>query len=428
MTYADRLVVLELLAAGRSAEEAGMAVGCTGRSVRRLLVALGGVKARIRPRSRLRLSFEDREEIRAGLQSGDCFARIARSIGRSASTVSREVNRNGGRTRYRAVAADGAAYRRALRPKPAKLAARPALRARVEQLLQQRWSPQQISASLRLEFADDPGMQVSHETIYQSLFVQARGALRKDLTGCLRSGRTRRRTQRRADGRGKIAGMVMIAERPAEIEDRAVPGHWEGDLILGAHGRSAIITLVERQTRYVLLAQIGADKTSPAVCAAIAAKITELPQQLTRSLTWDQGREMTGHANFSVKTGLPIYFCEPHSPWQRGSNENTNGLLRQYFPKGTDLAAHTQADLDRVAVELNGRPRQTLDWATPADKLNQLIAMECPRFDGHLSAGFRRDLAGGFQSCLAIEGGGRIRRSSSVRRSSCIAAAASRWS
>jgi len=375
MTYADRVVVLELLAAGRSAEEAGKAVGCTGRSVRRLVLALGGVRARNRPRSPLRLSLQDREEIRAGLQGGDCFARIARSIGRSASTVSREVNRNGGRARYRAVAADGAAYRRALRPKPAKLAARPALRARVEQLLLQRWSPQQISATLKLEFADDPGMQVSHETIYQSLFVQARGALRKDLAGCLRTGRTRRRAHARADDRGKIAGMVMISQRPAEIEDRAVPGHWEGDLIVGAHGRSAIVTLVERQTRYVLLAKIGADKTSPAVCAAIAAKITELPRQLARSLTWDQGREMTGHANFSIKTGLPVYFCDPHSPWQRGSNENTNGLLRQYFPKGTDLATHDQSELDRVAAQLNGRPRQTLDWATPAEKLNALIAM-----------------------------------------------------
>jgi IS30 family transposase len=323
----------------------------------------------------LRLALQDREEIRVGLQAGESFARIARSIGRSASTVSREVNNNGGRARYRAVAADGAAYRRALRPKPAKLATNPALRARVEELLVTHWSPQQIAARLKLEFADDPSMQVSHETIYQSLFVQARGALRKDLTRCLRTGRTRRRTQGRADRRGPIADMVLISERPAEIEDRAVPGHWEGDLLVGADGRSAIVTLVERQTRYVLLARIAADKTSPAVCAAIADKILTLPQQLARSLTWDQGREMAGHANFTVKTGLPVYFCDPHSPWQRGSNENTNGLLRQYFPKGTDLAVHSQDELDRVAAELNGRPRQTLGWANPAEKLNQLIAM-----------------------------------------------------
>jgi IS30 family transposase len=375
MRHVDRLLVLQLLSSGVSADEAGRAVGCTGRSVRRLLVALGGVKARTRPRSALRLSLEDREEIRVGLQAGDSLAQIARSIGRSASTVSREVNNNGGRRRYRAVAADGAAYRRALRPKPAKLATNPALRARVEELLEQRWSPQQISARLRVEFADDPQMQVSHETIYQSLFVQARGALRKDLARCLRTGRTRRRAQGRVDGRGKIPDMVLISQRPAEIEDRAVPGHWEGDLILGAHNRSAIVTLVERQTRYVLLARIGADKTSPAVCAAIADKILTLPQQLARSLTWDQGHEMAGHAEFSIKTGLPVYFCDPHSPWQRGSNENTNGLLRQYFPKGTDLAIHDQTELDRVAIELNGRPRQTLDWATPAEKLNELIAM-----------------------------------------------------
>jgi transposase, IS30 family len=375
MTRDDRLLVLELLASGSSAEEAGRAVGCTGRSVHRLLVALGGVKARQRPRSLLRLSLEDREEIRVGRRVGDSFAQIARSIGRSASTVSREVANNGGRRRYRAVAADGAACRRALRPKPAKLATIPALRVRVEELLVQRWSPQQISARLKLEFPDDPGMQVSHETIYQSLFVQARGALRKDLARCLRSGRTRRRPQGRPDGRGKIADMVMISQRPAEVADRAVPGHWEGDLILGAHNRSAIVTLVERQTRYVLLAHIGADKTSPAVCAAIADKIATLPQQLARSLTWDQGKEMAGHTAFSVKSGLPVYFCDPHSPWQRGSNENTNGLLRQYFPKATDLTVHDQAELDRVAVQLNGRPRQTLHWATPAEKLNELIAM-----------------------------------------------------
>jgi len=375
MTREDRLVVLELLSSGASPEEAGRAVGCTGRSVRRLLGALGGVKARSRPRSPLRLSLEEREEIRAGCQAGDSLAQIARSIGRSASTISREVARNGGRRAYRAVAADGAACRRACRPKPAKLAINAVLAARVEELLEQRWSPQQISAWLRLAFADDPGMQVSHETIYQSLFVQARGALRKDLAKCLRTGRTRRRGQGRVERRGKIADMVMISQRPAEIEDRAVPGHWEGDLILGARNRSAIVTLVERQTRYVLLAHIGTEKTSPAVCQAIGQKILTLPEHLARSLTWDQGKELAGHAQFTIQTGLPVYFCDPHSPWQRGSNENTNGLLRQYFPRGTDLAIHDQAELDRVAAQLNGRPRQTLDWATPAERLNALIAM-----------------------------------------------------
>ena len=375
MTRDDRLLVVDLICSGVSAREAGAAVGVTARSVNRLVAGLGGMRARTRPRSLLRLSLEDREEIRVGLQAGASFAQIARSIGRSASTVSREVNHNGGRRHYRAVAADGAAYRRARRPKPCKLASSPRLRGRVETLLAQRWSPQQIAARLKAEFPDDPGMQVSHETIYQSLFVQARGALRRDLTKCLRTGRTRRRAQGRVETRGQIKDMVVISERPAEIEDRAVPGHWEGDLILGARNQSAIVTLVERQTRYVLLARIASDKTSPAVCEAIAAKVLTLPEQLTRSLTWDQGKEMADHAKFTVRTGLPVYFCDPRSPWQRGSNENTNGLLRQYFPKSTDLAIHDQDELDRVAAQLNGRPRQTLHWATPAEKLNQLIAM-----------------------------------------------------
>ena len=375
MSRADRFVVLSLLSSGAGAEESALAVGCTARSVRRLVASLGGVRSRQRPRSALRLSLEDREEIRAGLQAGETFAAIARRIGRCPSTVSREVARNGGRRRYRAVAADGAAYRRALRPKPSRLSTNPRLRGRVEQLLSERWSPQQIAARLRREFPDDPAMQVSHETIYQSLFVQARGALRKDLAGCLRTGRTRRRGHGRSDDRGQIAGMVMISDRPAEVEDRAVPGHWEGDLIMGAGNRSAIVTLVERHTRYVMLARIATDKTSPTVCAAIAEKILTLPEHLARSLTWDQGREMARHAEFTIKTGLPVYFCDPHSPWQRGSNENTNGLLRQYFPKGTDLSVHDQDQLDRVAIQLNGRPRQTLDWATPAEKLQALIAM-----------------------------------------------------
>jgi IS30 family transposase len=319
------------------------------------------------------LSLEEREEIRAGLSAGESCAQIARRLGRDPSTVSREVARNGGAKRYRAVAADGACYRRSRRPKPCKLVENPVLRGRVEELLEQRWSPQQITARLRREFPDDPAMQVSHETIYQSLFVQARGALRKDLTRCLRSGRTRRRPAARAVRQTRIKNMVMISQRPAEIEDRAVPGHWEGDLLMGSKNQSAIVTLVERQTRYVLLAAIASDHTSPAVCQAIAEKILTLPEQLARSLTWDQGTEMAAHAAFTIKTGLPVYFCDPHSPWQRGSNENTNGLLRQYFPKGTDLSAHDQHHLDHVAIQLNGRPRQTLNWDTPAERLHQLL-------------------------------------------------------
>ena len=242
-------------------------------------------------------------------------------------------------------------------------------------MLDRRWSPQQIAARLVIEFPDDLSMRVSHETIYQSLFVQSRGALRKELTACLRTGRTRRRAHGRKNLAGQIKGMVVISERPAEIEDRAVPGHWEGDLIVGARGTSAIVTLVERQTRYVMLGRIGSDKTTAAVCAAIAAQIQTLPEHLTRSLTWDRGKEMAGHTAFSVATGVDVYFCDPHSPWQRGSNENTNGLLRQYFPRSSDLALHDQAHLDEVAYSLNDRPRETLSWSKPSERLTQLLAM-----------------------------------------------------
>ena len=242
-------------------------------------------------------------------------------------------------------------------------------------MLDKRWSPQQISARLAVEFPDDLEMRVSHETIYQSLFVQSRGALRKELTACLRTGRARRRPHGRKDPGGYIKDMVVISDRPAEIEDRAVPGHWEGDLIVGKQGKSAIVTLVERQTRYVMLARIGDDKTSPHVCAAITEQIQVLPEHLVRSLTWDRGKELANHVQFSVDTGVQVYFCDPHSPWQRGSNENTNGLLRQYFPKGTDLDVHDQAHLDEVAFALNDRPRRTLGWMKPSERLAALVAM-----------------------------------------------------
>ena len=242
-------------------------------------------------------------------------------------------------------------------------------------MLDKRWSPQQISARLAMEFPDDLEMRVSHETIYQSLFVQSRGALRKELAACLRTGRTRRRPHGRKDPGGYIKDMVVISDRPAEVEDRAVPGHWEGDLIVGRQGKSAIVTLVERQTRYVMLARIGTDKTSAHVCVAITEQIQGLPEHLVKSLTWDRGKELASHVQFSIDTGVQVYFCDPHSPWQRGTNENTNGLLRQYFPKGTDLAAHSQADLDRVAFALNDRPRQTLSWMKPSERLAELVAM-----------------------------------------------------
>jgi IS30 family transposase len=371
----ERLMVRELIASGASFEQAASAACCTPKTVQRLLNAVGGIAPRQRGRSLLRLSLAEREEISIGLQTDASMSAIAGRLKRSASTISREVTNNGGRRRYRAAAADAAAYRRARRPKVAKLAGACRLRDAVESMLDRRWSPQQISARLVIEFPDDLSMRVSHETIYQSLFVQSRGALRKELTACLRSGRTRRRPHGRKNLAGQIKGMVVISERPPEIEDRAVPGHWEGDLIVGAHGKSAIVTLVERQTRYLLLGRIGSDKTTAAVCAAIAAQIQMLPDHLARSLTWDRGKEMADHQSFSVATGLDVYFCDPHSPWQRGSNENTNGLLRQYFPRSSDLGLHSQAHLDDVAFSLNDRPRQTLEWAKPSERLTELLAM-----------------------------------------------------
>ena len=328
------------------------------------------------PRSPVRLSLAEREEISRGLAAGSSFAALGRQLGRPTSTVSREVARNGGRRRYRASRADKRALELALRPKPAKLAQCQRLRLHVEQQLQARWSPQQIAGRLRWQFPDEPEMRVSHETIYTSLFVQARGTLRQELTGFLRTGRAVRRQQgRAADGRGRIPGMVLISERPAEAEDRAVPGHWEGDLIVGKNGKSWIGTLVERTTRFVMLLHLPDGSGADQVMEALTAKVLTLPVELRRSVTWDQGREMYTHRKFTVQTGVQVYFCDPHSPWQRGTNENTNGLLRQYFPKSTDLSVHSAEHLDAVARELNGRPRQTLGWKTPWEALNELVAM-----------------------------------------------------
>jgi IS30 family transposase len=275
--------------------------------------------------------------------------------------------------RYRPLRAERIAQRLAARPKPEKLLGDPRLRAEVDRGLARCWSPQQISARLIDDFPDDEEMRISHETIYQSLYVQSRGQLRRQLSSQLRTGRHARRPHGRIETRGRMVGMVAIAERPPEVDDRRVPGHWEGDLIVGRSGRSYIGTLVERQTRYVMLAHLGRDSRTDAVIGAIVDQIGRLPEHLRVSLTWDQGREMARHTQFTVQTGVTVYFCDPHSPWQRGSNENTNGLLRQYFPKGTDLAADDQAELDRVAAELNGRPRQTLGWMTPAEKMAELL-------------------------------------------------------
>jgi len=321
-----------------------------------------------------RLGLAHREEIRSGLDKGEPMSSIARRIGFAPSTVSREVARNGGRDGYLAWRAHQRAYEAARRPKTPKLAC-PRLAGQVEAWLEQFWSPEEISARLRVEFPEDPMMWVSHETIYQSLFVQGRGELRRELHRCLRTGRARRRPQGRLENRGRIPGMVMISERPAEAADRAVPGHWEGDLILGKAGRSAVGTLVERTTRYLLLLHLPEGRRAEAVEAAMKAAIATLPEELFRSLTWDQGVEMSGHARFKADTGIQIYFCDPSSPWQRGSNENTNGLLRQYMPKGTDLSLLSAEDLAGIARSLNGRPRKTLGFMTPSEKLAEFLAL-----------------------------------------------------
>jgi transposase, IS30 family len=372
----DRLEILERVCAGQSQREICRVMGCSKMLVTRVLRAAGGApsrRSRRRPRASLRLSLTEREEIRAGIAAGDSFRAIARRIGRAPSTVSREVGGVAGRGRYRATKADDRACLAARRPKRSKLARSPRLRRAVVGMLERRCSPRQISARLRLEHPDDAEMRIAPETIYQSLYVQSRGRLRTDLTRYLRSGRSKRRPRREPDGRGRIREMVSITERPPEVADRAVPGHWEGDLIVGKGGRSFIGTLVERQTRYVMLTHLGNDASAETVTRKLAEQIIALPDHLRLSLTWDQGREMARHSEFTVATGVKVYFCDPHSPWQRGSNENTNGLLRQYFPKGTDLTAHSQAELDRVAAELNGRPRETLGWYTPAEKITELL-------------------------------------------------------
>jgi transposase, IS30 family len=374
--HADRLEILDRIAAGETRAQVAGTLGCGTATVTRVLRAAGGRpsrRSRRRSRSPLRLSLIEREEIRVGIAADESFRAIARRIGRAPSTVSREVGGVARRGRYRASVADDRACLAARRPKPSKLASSPRLRAAVVAMLERRCSPQQISARLRLEHPHDPEMRIAPETIYQSLYVQSRGRFRKDLTRYLRTGRSSRQPRRGRCGRGQIKDMVSISERPAEAQDRAVPGHWEGDLLVGKRGRSFIGTLVERQTRYLLLGYLGADSSTETVTAKIAEQIVRLPEQLRRSLTWDQGKEMAAHLDFTVATGVEVYFCDPHSPWQRGSNENTNGLLRQYFPKGTDLAVHGQVELDRVAAELNSRPRQTLGWLTPGEKMAQLL-------------------------------------------------------
>jgi IS30 family transposase len=360
---------------GESLQKIAQLFGRNHSSISRILAETGGIRPAPRCRSRLALTLAEREEISRAVVAGQSIRSIARSIGRAPSTVSREIKRNGGEDSYRATQADQSAWDRARRPKPCKLAENRRLSNIVASKLQLQWSPEQIAGWLKQTYAGDEEYQVSYETIYRTLYIQARGALKKELLAHLRRTRAMRRSRhhtQKTDNHGRIVDAISISERPATAEDRAIPGHWEGDLLFGSHN-SQIATLVERQTRYVMLVKVGGKDTQTVVNALIK-NARKLPQELYKSLTWDRGKEMADHKRFTLATKIQVYFCDPQNPWQRGSNENTNGLLRQYLPKGLDLSTYSQAKLNEVARRLNERPRKTLDYETPAQQFHQSVA------------------------------------------------------
>ena len=374
-TAAEVVKIWKLWQEGKSTKEIGRVLDRGGSTIHGQLAVYGGIRPRPRCRSARALSLAEREEISRGIAARRSIRSIALVLGRAPSTVSREIALNGGDDNYRASVADQRAWGRAHRRKPCCLSRCPRLRQLVEEKLADDWAPQQIAGWLKYTYPDDKSLHVSHETIYRSLFIQARGALKKEFVQYLRSGRTIRRSakaSRKGHGKGKIEDMVSIRERPASVEDRAVPGHWEGDLIAGSNN-SYIATLVERHSRYVMLAKVSNKKTETVINALIE-HAHQLPRELYESLTWDRGLEMADHKRFTLATDVAVYFCDPRSPWQRGSNENTNGLLRHYFPKRTDLSVHSQQHLDMIAAKLNRRPRQTLGFQTPAERFNACVA------------------------------------------------------
>jgi len=361
---------------GESLNSIGRLFDRPSSSIFNILEPTGGIRPPLRKRSKRALTLSEREEISRATVADLSIRSIAKHLNRSPSTISREIKRNGGYDNYRATQADLSAWERAHRPKQCKLACNRSLSRTVATKLQLNWSPEQIAGWLKVEYPNDENNHVSHETIYRSLFVQTRGVLKKELQQYLRSQRAIRRSKHaslKRDGLGQITNAVSISERPASVEDRAVPGHWEGDLIAGSNN-SYIATLVERHTRYVMLAKVK-NKDTESVVSALIKQSKKLPTELYKSLTWDRGKEMAGHQRFTLATDIDVYFCDPQSPWQRGSNENTNGLLRQYFPKGTDLSVHSQTKLNAVARQLNERPRKTLEFETPAQRFNVCVAL-----------------------------------------------------